>query len=380
MFHHFLGEAGVGADCLVRSTDFAYRQDSPVASFLASVSLTSYRRAATGYLRKSLPPIDFGYSQAVVGQQVHDVEEESVDNLPDGAAGAAHQWLDVDGEGLTGVLAEQDGGWFYKRNRSALTQGAANDAPSARLGPLEPIAPLPVDSMAGAGRRQFLDLAGDGQLDLVTLAPPVSGFHERDDERGWTGFRTFEAMPNVAWTDPNLRFVDLTGDGHADILLSEDHAFQWHPSLAEAGFGPSQTVNLPFDEERGPRVVFADGSETIFLADMSGDGLTDVVRIRNGEACYWPSLGYGRFGAKVTMDGAPRFDAPDQFDPRRLRLADIDGSGVIDIIYLGRDCVRFWFNCPETVGATPTNSPLSPPSTTSRPWQRSTCWATARHA
>ena len=42
---------------------------------------------------------------------------------------------------------------------------------------------------------------------------------------------------------------------------------------------------------------------------MSGDGLTDLVRIRNGEVCYWPNLGYGRFGAKVTMDRSPRFDS-----------------------------------------------------------------------
>ncbi len=33
-----------------------------------------------------------------------------------------------------------------------------------------------------------------------------------------------------------------------------------------------------------------------------GDGLTDWVRIRNGEVCYWANLGYGRFGAKVTMN------------------------------------------------------------------------------
>ncbi len=35
---------------------------------------------------------------------------------------------------------------------------------------------------------------------------------------------------------------------------------------------------------------------------MCGDGLTDWVRLRNGEVCYGPNLGYGRFGAKVTMD------------------------------------------------------------------------------
>ena len=93
-------------------------------------------------------------------------------------------------------------------------------------------------------------------------------------------------------------------------------------------------MSQPWDEEKGPRVIFADSTQSIHLADMSGDGLTDIVRIRNGEVCYWPNLGYGRFGAKVTMDNAPWFDRPDIFDQRRIHLADIDGSGTTDIIYL----------------------------------------------
>ncbi len=66
--------------------------------------------------------------------------------------------------------------------------------------------------------------------------------------------------------------------------------------------------------------------------------------MRAGEVCYWPNLGYGRFGATVTMDGAPWFDPPSAFDPRRIRLADIDGSGATDIVYLGRDGVHLYFN------------------------------------
>ena len=39
-------------------------------------------------------------------------------------------------------------------------------------------------------------------------------------------------------------------------------------------------------------------TQSIYLADMSGDGLSDLVRIRNGEVCYWPNR---------AMDGsAPR--------------------------------------------------------------------------
>jgi hypothetical protein len=77
---------------------------------------------------------------------------------------------------------------------------------------------------------------------------------------------------------------------------------------------------------------------------MCGDGLNALVRVRNGEVAYWPNLGYGRFGARVTMDGAPRFDRDEQFDQRRIRLADVDGSGVNDLIYLGAAGARIWFN------------------------------------
>ena len=98
------------------------------------------------------------------------------------------------------------------------------------------------------------------------------------------------------------------------------------------------------NEEEGPRLVFADPSESIYLADLCGDGLTDLVRIRNGEVCYWPNLGYGKFGAKVTMDHAPWFEEPDQFEQKRILLADIDGSGVTDIIYVRRDRVDLYFN------------------------------------
>ncbi len=343
MFHHFADEAGVGQDCLVRSTAFDYRE-TPIAAFVNAVTQSGYQRAeAGGYLRRSLPPLEFEYSQAVIGQDIQDVDPASIENLPVGVDGASYQWVDLDGEGLSGILTEQGGGWFYKRNQSALAADRMAPGDAARFSPLEAVAHIPRGSPLTQGA-QFLDLAGDGQVDLVDLDPPVAGFYERTDDHDWASFRPFTSLPNLAWSEPNLKFVDLTGDGHADVLITEDWALTWYPSLAEDGFGPANRVSVPTDEERGPRVVFADGTQTIFLADLSGDGLSDIVRIRNGEVCYWPNLGYGRFGAKVTMDDAPWFDAPDQFDPRRIRLADLDGTGTTDLIYLGRNQSRLWFN------------------------------------
>lgn len=98
------------------------------------------------------------------------------------------------------------------------------------------------------------------------------------------------------------------------------------------------------EESKGPHIVFADSTQSIYLAGMAGDGLADIVRIRNGEVCYWPNRGYGRFGAKVTMDRSPWFDEPDLFDQNRIRLADTDGSGTTDILYIARDGIQIYLN------------------------------------
>jgi hypothetical protein len=44
------------------------------------------------------------------------------------------------------------------------------------------------------------------------------------------------------------------------------------------------------------------------------------------------------------MDRAPRFDNEERFDPRRIRLADIDGTGTADLLYIGEDGVHARFN------------------------------------
>ena len=348
MFHDF---DSLGATpCLVRATEFRY-DVGPMGSFLKDVTQSGYVRQRDGnngfadkYLHKSLPPLEFDYSLARFDTTVREVED--INNLPAGVDGSIYQWVDLDGEGLLGALTEQAGTWFYKRNISALPVKNPEGALTvkARFTPLERLATVPSTAGLASGRQQFLDLAGDGQVDVVEMDSPTPGFFERTSNGGWESLVPFRSLPNLAWKDPNLRFVDLTGDGHADVLITEDHVFTWYPSLAEEGVGPAARVQQAFDEETGPRLVFADGSKSIYLSDMSGDGLTDLVRIRNGEVCYWPNLGYCRWGNKVTMDNAPWFDHSDQFDHERVRLADIDGSGTTDIIYLGAQRIDVYRN------------------------------------
>jgi RHS repeat-associated protein len=362
MLHHIPDQAAIadrpfqkGYEGVVRSTEFSYDDElnptiasKPIYSFLSQVEQRGWNQANGTTTTKSLPPLEFRYSQPVLGEEVAVVDPASLENLPMGLDGSSYRWVDLHGEGLPGILTEQAGSWFYKRNLSPIShrlQGATK-ADVATFAPLEMVASRPNVSLAAGA--QILDLAGDGLPDVVNFSGPAPGLYEHDEAEGWQPWRPFHQLPNVNFNDSNLRFIDLDGDGHADLLISEGDVFVWHRSLEEQGFEGAQRVPLPWDEEKGPRVVFADGSESIHLADMSGDGLADVVRIRAGlqgnAICYWPNLGYGRFGAKVSMDNPPLFDHPELFDPKRLLLADIDGSGSTDLIYLHAEGVRLYFN------------------------------------
>jgi RHS repeat-associated protein len=350
MFHHFSNEEGVGKNCLVRSTDLTYTHEqnprdarNPSYSFLKLATQTGYKRNGDSYLKKSLPPLEFTYSEPIVDERVWEVDRQSLENLPQGLDGTRYQWVDLEGEGLSGILTEQGGGWFYKRNLSPINPTKADSKRvEAQFAAVGVVKTKPASGLGNGA--QFMDLAGDGQPDVVTLRGMTPGFYERTQDEDWDSFVAFKSLPNLDWDDPNLKFIDLDGDGHSDILITEDNCFVWYPSLAEAGFGAAKRVSQPWNEDKGARVVFADSSQSIHLADMSGDGLTDIVRIRNGEVCYWTNLGYGRFGAKVTMDAAPWFDRSDIFNQRRILLADIDGSGTTDILYLCAEGVQVYFN------------------------------------
>src|SRR5207248_103542 len=136
---------------------------------------------------------------------IRDLGADSLENLPIGLDGTSYRWVDLDGEGVSGILTEQADAWFYKPN---LGEG--------KFGPMEMVTPKPSLAALSTGHQQFLDLSGDGQLDLVSLTGSTRGFYGRTQNEDWEPFKTFALLPNISWDNPNLRFVDLDGDGLAD--------------------------------------------------------------------------------------------------------------------------------------------------------------------
>lgn len=327
MFHHF-DELG-SHPYLVASTNFDY-EETPAATFLKSAQHWAHEKGKTP---APFPPITFTYSKRSISPP------KKVDVKLDDERGLAIDpaqlsWTDLHNEGIPGLLFQGENAWWYKRNTTVETPAFENFK-------VEPSSPS-INSRQGT-TSELVDFDGDGVAELVVRSNGFSGFFEKENNQ-WSNFQAFKDNPAINWQDPNLRMVDLTGDGLGDILISEDHCFTWYAGKQRGGFEKARKVQKKLDENKGPNLVFNDSQQSIYLADISGDGLTDVVRVKNGSICYWTNLGYGRFGAQVHMQNTPRFEEEDQFDQKRLRLADIDGSGTTDILYIYKNKISYWIN------------------------------------
>ncbi|MES2110191.1 MAG: SpvB/TcaC N-terminal domain-containing protein, partial [Bacteroidota bacterium] len=330
---------------LVRSVELQYKYfdfSVPVnpadpalieAELVTAVKEVSWLGNGTaGYQTKAYPPATFTYNLPEWNHQVQTIAPESLDQAPVGL-GAGYQFTDLWNEGIPGILTEQGESLYYKSN---LGDGRFTQA--------VPVTPTPSLSGLSNGTMQLSALEADGRKFFVHTEAPVRGYYEIADDSGIFPFQAFDDYPVIDFKDANTKFLDLNGDGRPDIIISEENVFRYYPSLGISGYDSAEIAPKPFDEELGPAIVFADPVQCIFLADMNADGLTDIVRIRNGEICYWPNMGYGRFGAKVNMMNAPVFDTLDRFNPAYLHLADINGTGASDVLYLGLDTFKAWLN------------------------------------
>ena len=354
MFHHFKAELGV-SDYLVSSVQFQY-DESPVASFLTSAVSSGFIQNGTTVIQRSLPPLEFEYSKApdsatLADLEVKELDSHSLENLPSIVDGSECRWIDLDGEGIPGVLCEAGSHWYYKRNISpslASSSGSSSSSNLAELGPLTPLSSKPPG--VSVKDTPLMDIDGNGLLDALQMHPEA-GFYARKASKDWEPFHLLKGFPNLDFNKPDVKFLDVTGDGLVDVIVFELDALTFYHSNGVDGFDNPLWVRVPWGADgsdyysQHPRAIFSHGAMTMHIADMSGDGLPDLVRISDGQVLYYPNLGYGRFGDAVEMTNSPQFTSCDtEFDPERLRMADIDGSGTTDILYLGLGGVTVFLN------------------------------------
>ena len=316
MFHRFpeLGEEPV----LVQRLLLEYHSEALSYQLLAAAHHQAWDADGN---RSTLPPVEFGYS-TFAGEPGQFVAFPELPGLNDGQR---YQLVDLYGEGTAGVLYRSDQGWMYREPRRATD----SDDPDAIVYDDWRLLPrVPAADSSKSPQQSLGDLTGDACLDWCVNAPGFSGCFTLDQNRDWSAFVPFSAMPSES-LHPLAQLADLSGAGLLDLALIGPRSVRVYANRRDHGFAPAREV--PHDEDSLP-IPGNHRSELVALTDLLGSGQQHLVRIRHNEVRLWPNLGHGRFGRGMHLASLPF--TYEEFDASRVLLADLDGSGAVDLIYL----------------------------------------------
>ena len=202
---------------------------------------------------------------------------------------------------------------------------------------------IPVMDSRKPMRQSLMDLTGDGRLDWVMAQPGVSGFFTLNPDRSWSNFVTFAAFP-VEFFHPQSQLADLMGGGLSDLALIGPRSVRLYANRREDGFATAADVPHRLEtapEDRLPLLSQAQ-TELVAFSDVLGSGQQHLVRIRHNEIVCWPNRGHGRFDPGFRLGSLPY--TYESFDASRVLLADLDGSGAADLIYLTSEHAEIFMN------------------------------------
>ncbi|TVT79434.1 SpvB/TcaC N-terminal domain-containing protein [Pseudomonas sp. H3(2019)] len=334
MFHHFPKELG-DTPVLVQRLLLEHRPSPLGYNHLTAAHVQAYD--SLGQV-ESRPPMEFHYNAFEL-----DPQHQGYTQFPDMPGlndGQLYQMVDLYGEGMPGVLCRYDKAWYYREPLRG-----ENGGDEIRYSDWKRLEHIPVADSSKPFHQSLTDLTGDGKLDWVIARPGMSGFFTLDPDRNWSSFVTFDAFPSEFF-HPLSRMADLVGDGLSDMALIGTRSVRLYANRRAAGFADGIDVprlDKPVGEAEDDLPLLSNTpTELVAFADVLGSGQQHLVRIRHNEVKCWPNLGRGRFGRGFVLCTLP-FDYA-EFNASQVLLADLDGSGAADLIYLEPDRLRVFMN------------------------------------
>ena len=311
---------------LVRAYRFAYVAERATGahSLLASITQIGDDGVST------LPPTTFTYTQ-------FDPAAYSVVSMtnppPVSLLTADADLVDINADSLPDVVYTPSAGHRYYLNRGPGRRQA--DPVYPNLSPLDLLSNLNV---------RMADMDGNGQVDL--LVKPASGYtgpfyyYAGHAGRLWErGDRiTYNLNPGFDLSSPNVGLFDANNDKRVDVMVTTDSRYYIWLAHADDTWSAAADYAVPALAVGTP-LVFS--NPRVRLGDMTGDGLQDMVFVRDGLIAYFPHSGNGVYGSGVIMRGGP-YGIGDL--DLLVQVGDINKDGLDDLVLPGHRVIRYWLN------------------------------------
>ncbi|MDF9617566.1 SpvB/TcaC N-terminal domain-containing protein [Pseudomonas entomophila] len=300
---------------------------SPLTSLLESAEQITHDP------RFRMPPLEFWMSRPgrkIRNRQANDVKANDWEPLPslDGFWQPNWQMADLYGEGIPGMLYLDNGAWHY-REPQRLDNPAGKDL--VTWGKAMPLA-FPLQGSDG----MLADLDSDGQPEWLVITNSLRGSFTLAPDGTWGTLVPLAGLPGE-YAHPLARRADLTGNSQDDVVLLRalgPRTVRLYPANGTKGW----MAALNEEYQGSEPLPSLDDSEhqLVAFADPAGSGQQHLVRITGNGVTLWPSLGHGRFDNALRIDGF----AVENFNASRVFLADTDGSGTTDILYMSPDGIQ----------------------------------------
>jgi hypothetical protein len=328
MFHHFPDELPT-SPLLTQRLLLEYKETDLKYNLIVAAHAQAWDGALTKQIDRR-PALALEYSEFNSNNDIF-TPLESLAGLNDGQQ---YQMVDLYGDGLPGVLYRDDKAWLYREP----IRDALGGADAIAYGPWQALPSIPTADSSTPVRQALSDLTGEGKLDWIVAQPGMAGFFTLNPDRTWSGFSPFSAFP-PEFFHPQGQMADLVGGGLSDLALIGPRSVRLYANRRAEGF--AAPVDIAHDDDRLP-LLSDSPNELVAFSDLLGTGQQHLIRIRHNEIRFWPNLGRGRFGKGQLFASLPF--SYEEFDAGRVRLADMDGSGAADLLYLQTDQIRIFMN------------------------------------
>ncbi|MCK5354774.1 MAG: VCBS repeat-containing protein, partial [Methyloprofundus sp.] len=227
----------------------------------------------------------------------------------------------------------------------------------------------------------LMDMNGDGFVDLFTQDVSINGYRyfsggtqytlEDKNRFGWKSQPIeFSNSPNFTF-DTVTKPLDLDNDGRIDVMRKLTFSDQVACVFNKKGTAYSSLFTIESPSTKA-EFNFSASNSTLQLADMNGDGLQDFVVLNGaGQLWYYPGHGVTQDSSTplayqgwdrtarnwpASISGAEGYwmqQVPDEFDEadfaqaakfRAMRLLDINGDGLTDLVYVANNQLKAWLN------------------------------------
>ena len=353
--------------------------------------VTRFNAGAT----RSLPPMRFDYSDIYT----HDLDlpplgnfpsDEDIDRnhngildsnalieiqaLPTGInlLGQDAMFTDLTRDGLPDWLFYKNGQYQWAKNLgpdlSLDGKGGQPQFSAVKVLTNVPVAPLSDASV------DLIDMNGDGQADFLHRINDATWLYYANRGNGeFAPAVAYPAAPTLRPGTDGVAYMDINLDQRLDIISAQNQYLRYcqnGESHAVANLSQGYDEDFPpFDNFPGPEDIDHNANKKIdiptwqcsgsiasplpaginltnkevTLTDMNGDRLKDFARVRSYnskiEVTYWPHKGKLAFDDGVMLANAP--DATGLI-LEKLKLQDINGDGLADLVYVQSGQVRFW--------------------------------------